>query len=119
MTNPDAPLTAAELATVRAASDVIAAHPGAEWPKNSAELGERLLVRRRSAEALNTILNALPRLLAEAEQAAALKAACYEDHMDDNHYLGGYRCRLCGYDVAPDIPESHEPRCVLYRGEAP
>jgi hypothetical protein len=60
---------------------------------------------------------ALDRLEASEQEAARLRAACLEDRADDHLYLGGYRCRLCDYDVAPDIPESHEPSCVLY-GEA-
>jgi hypothetical protein len=45
---------------------------------------------------------------------ATMREACLEDHTDDHLYLGGYLCRLCGHDVAPDVPEEHAKSCVLY-----
>jgi hypothetical protein len=49
----------------------------------------------------------------------ALIAAIYEDRTNDPHYLGGYRCRLCNYDVDPTLPESHNQTCGLYESGEP
>lgn len=47
-----------------------------------------------------------------------------EPEAEPNTTMGGYICRICRWDVEPNLPDVHEPQCLLAvarpgYGEAP
>jgi hypothetical protein len=40
--------------------------------------------------------------------------ALLEPAPDPNLSMGGYVCKVCGWDAAPDVPEAHRQDCPLW-----